>query len=74
MASKSSKAFSLWRKRMNFTYRETAKNLGICVASVGFYSVGTRKDNKEDEGKSVEVPKVVLLACSAVENKLPPIQ
>lgn len=58
---------------MGFTYRETASILDICAASVGFYIAGTRKDYKEDQGKPVEVPRIVLLACSAVENKLPPV-
>ena len=72
MASKSSKAFNSWRKRMGFTYRETSKVLDICMASIGYYTRGTRKNKDKDE--SLEVPKVVLLACSAVEAKLPPIQ
>lgn len=59
---------------MGLTYRETAIILDLCMASVGYYTVGIRKKKDGDTTKSVEVPKTILLACSAVENKLPPIQ
>lgn len=73
MATKSSKAFCSWRRRMNLSYREAAKALGLCMSVVGFYSRGIRRDRKEEAGKSVEVPKSVLLACAALENNLPTI-
>lgn len=74
MSSKSSKAFNNWRKRMGFTYRQAANSLGICMASVGYYTVGSRRDNQDEDAKPVDVPKTILLACSAIENQLPPIQ
>jgi predicted transcriptional regulator len=74
MASKSSKAFASWRKRMKLSYRQAAEALGICSSAVGFYSRGTRKNNKDSEETAVEVPMTVLLACSAVESDLPPIK
>jgi predicted transcriptional regulator len=72
MATKSSEAFSKWRERMKFSYSQAAEALGLCVSAVGFYSRGSRK--KKDEQGDVEVPKTVLLACKAVENKLTPIK
>jgi hypothetical protein len=74
MASKSSKAFSAWRDRMGYTYKEASKALKLCMASVGYYSVGERKETEDSESKPVEVPHVVLLACSALEAQLPPIK
>lgn len=74
MTSKSSKAFCRWRERMGFSYREAARSLGVCMASVGLYTAGKRKNNKEDDERLVEVPLSILLACSAIEQKLPPIK
>lgn len=59
---------------MKLSYRQAAEALGICSSAVGFYSRGTRKNTKASEETFVEVPKTVLLACSAVEHKLPPVQ
>lgn len=59
---------------MGFTYRDAAKSLKLCMASVGYYSVGERRDAEDSEAKPVEVPHVVLLACAAIEGKLPPIK
>lgn len=72
MVSKSSKAFNSWRKRTGLTYKEASIVLGICMASIGYYTRGERKN--VDISEPVEVPKTVLLACSAVEANLPPIQ
>ena len=74
MASKSSKAFSSWRKRTKLSYSKAAKALGLSISSIGFYDRGTRKNQQDAEAKDVDVPMTVLLACSAVENKLPPIK
>jgi predicted transcriptional regulator len=74
MESKSSKAFCLWRKRMGLSYHQAAQALGLCTSAVGFYSRGTRKNQKESEEKIVDVPKTVLLACKALEHGLPPIK
>ena len=59
---------------MKLSYRQAAEVLGICSSAVGFYSRGTRKNTKDADEKSVEVPMTVLLACSAVESELPPIK
>lgn len=74
MTTKSSKAFAAWRKRMKLSYSQAAKAVGLSISSVGFYSRGTRRNQKEGEGMDVDVPITVLLACSAVENKLTPIK
>lgn len=73
METKPSKAFSVWRRRMDFTYREAAHALGICPATIRNYCAGRRKERKEDDDREVEIPKYILLACAAVEKELPPI-
>lgn len=74
MASKSSKAFSAWRKRSKLSYSKAAEALGLSISVIGFYSRGTRKNQKESVEKNVEVPYIVLLGCAAVENQIPPIK
>lgn len=74
MASKSSKAFLSWRKRMKLSYSQASKAVGLSISSVGFYSRGTRKNQKEGDEKDVDVPMTVLLACAAVEKQIPPIK
>lgn len=74
MASKSSRAFRNWRKRMNYTYHEAADALGLCPAAIGNYTTGKRRDKKEDKAQNVDVPKIALLACAAIENKLHPVE
>lgn len=66
----SNKAFKSWKIRMGLTLRGVADVLGISRNTAGNYSVGRRCDKEEE----VEVPKHILLACSAVENNLPPIK
>ena len=58
---------------MGLTLRGVAAVLGIARNTAGNYSLGVRFDNSE-KGEIVEVPKHILLACSAVENKLSPVQ
>jgi len=58
---------------MGLTLRGVASALGIARNTAGNYSLGLRFD-KCDEGEIVEVPKHILLACSAVEKKLSPIE
>lgn len=74
MESESSKAFLKWRRRMGLTYSQVSESLGISASVAGFYSRGTRRNKKKDDEKIVEVPKSILLACSAVENNLNPIE
>lgn len=66
----SSKAFKSWKGRMGFTLRGVAGALGISRGTAHNYCAGKRCDIEEP----VEIPKHILLACSAVEEGLPPIQ
>lgn len=59
---------------MGLSYHQAAVALGLCTSAVGFYSRGTRKNNKEGDEKIVDVPKTVLLACKAVELGESPIK
>lgn len=54
---------------MKLTQVAAAKLLGLARTTVGNYDLGVRNDID----KPVVVPKVVLLACRAVENNLPPV-
>lgn len=53
---------------MGFTHKEAAASLGLGITTVSNYSIGKRSDSGE-----VDVPKIVLLACAAVEKELLPI-
>lgn len=53
---------------MGYTHKEAATALGLGVTTVSNYSIGERCDS----GK-VDVPKSVLLACAAVEQRLLPV-
>lgn len=64
------KAFHSWRKRLNMTQQRAAESLRLARITVANYDRGTRCGL---EGEVI-VPHVVLLACSAVENNLPPIK
>jgi len=67
--SKTSKAFRAWRKRLKLTQVAAAKVLGLGKTTVANYDAGKRHAPDGD----VVVPKIVLLACRAVEHKLPPV-
>lgn len=54
---------------MGFTQKQASDALGLSRTTVVNYDLGKRCDV---EGPVV-VTKVVLLACNAIENKLPPI-
>lgn len=53
---------------MDLTQTQAAKALGLSENTVANYDGGKRCDRV-----SVAIPRVVLLACRAVEEKLPPI-
>lgn len=74
MASKSSRAFRQWRLRLNLTQAEAAKVLGLGRNTVVTYDCGMRWDNKGISPSNSVVPYVVLLACSAVEAHLKPVE
>lgn len=71
MASKSSKAFRLWKARMGLSYSKAAKALDLSQASISYYCSGKRRKN--NEVKDFDIPKIVLLACAALEREIPPI-
>jgi len=50
--------------------REAAEALGISMSSVQLYERGSRRE----DGRPVEIPKTVALACSAVSHRLPPME
>jgi predicted transcriptional regulator len=70
---KSSKAFRDWRRRMDFTQKQAAHALELGWSTVRCYDSGKRF---EPDGSIlfVKVPRIVLLACQALENKLEPIR
>jgi transcriptional regulator with XRE-family HTH domain len=52
--------FKAWRKAMGFRQREAAERLGLKKRVIQYYEHGAR------DGKKVEVPKAVELACYAL--------
>ena len=73
MASKKTRAFRAWKKRMGYTQREVSVVLDLSVSGVRYYEAGDRRDRKGEESKNVEIPLVVLFACAAVEAGLKPV-
>lgn len=69
MASRSSKSFRSWRKRMGMSEQAAAFALGLGKCTVANYSTGKRYS----PAGAVNVPKHILLACAAIESGLPPI-
>jgi hypothetical protein len=69
-----SRAFCQWQGRMGFTRRHVSNALGIAVATVAGYRAGKRTGISPGESIPVEVPKHILLACAAIEKRLPPIK
>lgn len=61
------KAFRQWQERMNFNRQHVSTALGIAINTVAGYRTGNRSNG------IVEVPKHILLACSAIEAGLTPI-
>lgn len=55
---------------MGLTLDGVSRSLGISRNTAGNYCLGKRCDKAEE----VEVPKHILLACSAVEAGLPPVK
>ena len=53
-----------WRQRLGFSKAEAATALGISYSAYRYYEAGWRN------GKPVEIPKRVALACAAVEQGL----
>lgn len=65
----SSQHFKEWRRRMGWTVNDAARYLGLGLTCIYHYETGKRSD----VGREVRVPKVVALACVALEAKLKPL-
>jgi len=57
--------FKRWRKSLGFSQKEAAEALGLKRRVVQYYEKGDR------DGKKVEIPKTVRLACFAISNGCP---
>lgn len=55
-------AFRRWRKRQKMSQKEAAKALGLKPRIIQYYEKGER------DGKAVEIPLSVRLACYAIES------
>lgn len=54
--------FRQWRKRLGLKQKEAADQLGLKKRVIQYYEKGTR------DGKKVEIPKTVRLACYALAS------
>ncbi len=57
-----SKQFKSWRKRMDLKQKDAADCLGLKKRMIQYYETGER------DGKAVEIPLYVRLACYAIEK------
>jgi transcriptional regulator with XRE-family HTH domain len=57
-----------WRARLGLSQRKAAEAIGISERMYIYYEAGQRED-----GRRVEIPKTVALACAAVAYGLPPM-
>lgn len=55
-------AFRHWRKRHKMSQKDAAKALGLKPRIIQYYEKGER------DGKAVEIPLSVRLACYAIES------
>ncbi|PIW27019.1 MAG: transcriptional regulator [Rhodospirillales bacterium CG15_BIG_FIL_POST_REV_8_21_14_020_66_15] len=55
-------AFRHWRKRHKMSQKDAAKALGLKPRIIQYYEKGER------DGKTVEIPLSVRLACYAIES------
>lgn len=55
-----------WRQRLGLSKAGAAEALGISYSMYRYYEAGQR------DGKAVEIPRTVALACAAVAFDLPP--
>lgn len=60
--------FKAWRKSMGMTQTEAGDALGVSKGTIINYEAGKRRD----DGRTVEIPKTVALACTAVAKGLGP--
>lgn len=57
-----SKQFKSWRKRLDLKQKDAADCLGLKKRMIQYYETGER------DGKAVEIPLYVRLACYAIEK------
>lgn len=55
-----------WRQRLGLSKAEAAEALGLSYSGYRYYEAGER------DGKPVEIPRTVALACAAIAFGLPP--
>lgn len=60
--------FKAWRSAMDLSQAAAADALGLSKATVENYDRGTRRE----DGRPVEIPKHVALACAALWHRLEP--
>lgn len=60
----SPKEFRKWRKSLGIKQQDAAELLGIRKRTVQYYEKGER------DGKAVEIPKYIRLACYAVKQNV----
>ena len=60
--------FKAWREAMGFTQAKAADALGISKPTVENYERGSRRE----DGRTVVIPLVVALACSALFHRIRP--
>ncbi len=60
----SPKQFRQWRKSLNLGQKEAASLLGLNKRMIQYYEKGER------DGKAVEVPKYIRLACFALGQNI----
>lgn len=62
-------SFRAWRKSLGLTQLQAAEAIGVSRDSVWLYEAGRRRD----DGRPVEIPRTVALACAAVSAGLEPV-
>ncbi|WP_062236933.1 helix-turn-helix domain-containing protein [Aureimonas sp. N4] len=60
--------FKAWRTMMGYSQAKAAEELGISKPTVENYERGQRRE----DGRPVEIPRSIALACSAVYHRLDP--
>lgn len=54
-----------WRQTLNWSAKKAAEQIGVSYAMYRWYERGER------DGKPVEIPRPVALACTALLHRLP---
>jgi transcriptional regulator with XRE-family HTH domain len=67
MAALTPTDLTAWRQRLGLSKAQAAKALGVSYSMYRYYEAGQRED-----GRNVEIPRTVALACSAIACGLAP--